>query len=164
MTQMDVKLKDRVIVISWEHPWRFGKFRGFDEIYHKVTNCAIAQELDKIAKKYRFLGQGCAQWPLIAPDEEGGEGRSQTTARKVKLSKDRGRRIALKIALISTKLTKTEREVIWQTYFTTFKKCKIKVMLPPTSIPTSPTMPVTVHPTVLPIGVAWSAGMSRFVH
>jgi hypothetical protein len=120
------------------------EFRGVKDVLIKVTNCCI----EAISGSHRSkVGHGCLKWPLIAPDVEGGIGRSKNNLPSEHLNKDRARRLALARALKATSLSKEARTIVWETYFQTF----LPKLTPPAA--TAAVVGIPVSTVVAPVKV-----------
>lgn len=156
MTVMQTTVGDKTYDISWEHPWRQMDFRGEQKTI-KVTNCAIGLNLgtdpETEKTKYRWLGQGCAKWPIesLNPDAENPGQVSRLLLKGEKLSRDNARRISLTRALQAAKLDKKIRTIIWENYFRTFKSVRVIPPMPPPSAATEVSAAVVTNPYIFPI-------------
>ena len=153
MTVMTTVVGQHVYDISWEHPWKEVDFRG-ENRFIKVTNCAIGlnlgtdPETDKV--KYRWLGHGCAKWPIEAtdPNSDSPGSTSRLLLKGEKLNRDRARRIALTRAIgpDGAKLDKATRTAIWENYFRTFNSAQRPTPTTPTTPPMTPTPAYVMAP------------------
>lgn len=176
MTVMKTIVGDKTYDISWEHPWRQVDFRG-EEKTIKVTNCAIGLNLGTDAEtektKYRWLGHGCAKWPIEAldPTSDSPGQHSRLLLKGEQLNKDKARRIALTRALKAARLDKAVRTAIWENYFRTFKSVRfippvsplVAQTFPPAVSVTSPYIPPVPEPTRIMGGRDGHAVISKVI-